>query len=142
MRAPGLLAPCPTTPLISWQEANEPITAVEEAVFHIKAFLPDASESPAYTPVRCIPAGVVDAFWEYRLKPWDVAAGVLIVQEAGGRVTTMDGEPFSVFSRSLLASNGVIHEAILEHTAPKTEGLRKKGLDFSPWYVPSGYLTD
>lgn len=43
--------------------------------------------------------------WGSRLKPWDVCAGVLIVEEAGGRVTTMDGQPYSVFDRSLLASN-------------------------------------
>jgi myo-inositol-1(or 4)-monophosphatase len=38
--------------------------------------------------------GIVDAYWEYRLKPWDVAAGVVVLQEAGGRVTTMDGQPY------------------------------------------------
>ena len=38
----------------------------------------------------------MDGYWEYRLKPWDVAAGVLIAEEAGALVTTMDGEPFSV----------------------------------------------
>ena len=41
-------------------------------------------------------AGIVDGYWEYRLKPWDVAAGVLIAEEAGALVTTMGGEPFSV----------------------------------------------
>lgn len=41
-------------------------------------------------------AGIADGYWEYRLKPWDVAAGVLIAEEAGARVTTMSGEPFSV----------------------------------------------
>jgi len=41
-------------------------------------------------------AGIVDGYWEYRLKPWDVAAGVLVAEEAGARVTTMTGEPFSV----------------------------------------------
>jgi myo-inositol-1(or 4)-monophosphatase len=41
------------------------------------------------------PAGMSDAFWEFRLKPWDMAAGVLIAEEAGGTVTTMDGRAFS-----------------------------------------------
>ena len=41
-------------------------------------------------------AGIVDGYWEYRLKPWDVAAGVLIAEEAGALVTTMEGKPFSV----------------------------------------------
>ncbi len=39
-------------------------------------------------------AGIVEAYWEYRLKPWDVCAGVLVLEEAGGRVTTMDGLPY------------------------------------------------
>ncbi|KAL3523005.1 hypothetical protein ACH5RR_015839 [Cinchona calisaya] len=53
--------------------------------------------------------GIVEAYWEYRLKPWDMAAGVLIVEEAGGTVSCMDGGKFSVFDRSVLVSNGVLH---------------------------------
>ena len=41
------------------------------------------------------PPGMAEGYWEYRLKPWDMAAGVLIVEEAGGTVTTMDGRAFS-----------------------------------------------
>ena len=91
---------------------------------------------------RTLPAGVADAFWEYRLKPWDVSAGALLVKEAGGRVTTMAGEPYSVFSRSVLVSNGHLHEAVLEQTAPKTAALQKGGVDLSPWYIPSSYEFD
>ncbi|CAK9311716.1 unnamed protein product [Citrullus colocynthis] len=58
--------------------------------------------------------GIVEAYWEYRLKPWDMAAGVLIVEEAGGAVTCMDGGKFSVFDRSVLVSNGVVHDKLLE----------------------------
>lgn len=46
--------------------------------------------------------GVSDGFWEYRLKPWDCAAGVLMVQEAGGIVTTMTGSPYTVFHRYIM----------------------------------------
>ena len=84
-------------------------------------------------------AGVVDAYWEYRLKPWDMAAGVIIAQEAGATITTMEGQPFTVFSRSVLAANPGIHSAILAKTQPKTEGLRQQGVDLSPWFVPEGY---
>ena len=84
-------------------------------------------------------AGVSDGFFEYRLKPWDMAAGVLMVREAGGTVSNMEGEPFSVFSRSVLASNGALHADILEYVEPKTKGLRKNGVDLSPWFIPSGY---
>lgn len=84
--------------------------------------------------------GVVDAYWEVMLKPWDVAAGVLIVEEAGGRVTTMDGLPYSVFARSLLATNDALHEAIQEQTEPAIVKLREEdGIDFSPWFVPEGF---
>jgi myo-inositol-1(or 4)-monophosphatase len=55
----------------------------------------------------------MDGFWEEQLKPWDVAAGALIVQEAGGRITAIDGGPFDVRRASLLASNGRIHAEML-----------------------------
>jgi myo-inositol-1(or 4)-monophosphatase len=58
--------------------------------------------------------GIVEAYWEFRLKPWDMAAGVLMVEEAGGTVTRMDGSPFSVFDRSVLVSNGVLHKKVEE----------------------------
>lgn len=86
--------------------------------------------------------GVVDGFWEYRLKPWDVAAGILIVKEAGGEVTTMDGEPYSVFSRSTLATNGALHDEIVEVTGARTDALKKKDCDLSPWFIPPGYEFD
>jgi myo-inositol-1(or 4)-monophosphatase len=54
--------------------------------------------------------GRFDGFWELRLSPWDVAAGALIVTEAGGRVTRWDGSPFSIEGYELLASNGALHE--------------------------------
>ncbi|PIA63966.1 hypothetical protein AQUCO_00201348v1 [Aquilegia coerulea] len=60
--------------------------------------------------------GIVESYWEYRLKPWDMAAGVLIVEEAGGTVTCMDGEAFSVFDRSVLVSNGILHAKVRLHS--------------------------
>jgi myo-inositol-1(or 4)-monophosphatase len=60
-----------------------------------------------------VAAGRFDAFWEQKLQPWDVAAGALIVSEAGGQVTTTDGEAFSPRSGSVIASNGHIHEAMV-----------------------------
>jgi myo-inositol-1(or 4)-monophosphatase len=56
----------------------------------------------------------MDGFWERDLKPWDIAAGALIVTEAGGRVTRMDGSPFSSRAADVLASNAAIHEAMLD----------------------------
>lgn len=86
--------------------------------------------------------GVAEAYWEYRLKPWDMAAGVLIVEEAGGAVTRMDGGKFCVFDRSVLVSNGALHAKLLERIAPPTEKLKNKGIDFSLWYKPENYITD
>lgn len=53
-----------------------------------------------------VAAGRMDAFWSTTLKPWDMAAGVVIVEEAGGKVTAIDGRPFQVETPSLLATNG------------------------------------
>jgi myo-inositol-1(or 4)-monophosphatase len=60
-----------------------------------------------------VACGRFDGFWEFNLNPWDTAAGVLIVQEAGGRVTRFDGQSFRIDSRETLASNGRVHEALL-----------------------------
>ncbi|XP_057970865.1 phosphatase IMPL1, chloroplastic isoform X2 [Malania oleifera] len=86
--------------------------------------------------------GVVEGYWEFRLKPWDMAAGVLIVEEAGGTVTRMDGGCFSVFDRSLLVSNGPLHPKLLERIGPATEKLKDNGIDFSLWYMPENYCID
>jgi myo-inositol-1(or 4)-monophosphatase len=61
-----------------------------------------------------VAAGRLDGFWEHALHPWDVAAGALIVEEAGGRVTNLVGGPYSSRSGNVVASNGVIHGAMVE----------------------------
>ncbi|XP_010276157.1 PREDICTED: phosphatase IMPL1, chloroplastic [Nelumbo nucifera] len=86
--------------------------------------------------------GIVESYWEYRLKPWDMAAGVLMVEEAGGAVTRMDGGKFCVFDRSVLVSNGLLHAKLLERIGPATEKLKNKGIDFSLWFKPENYSTD
>jgi myo-inositol-1(or 4)-monophosphatase len=60
-----------------------------------------------------VASGRFDGFWEFNLNPWDTAAGVLIVEEAGGKVSRFDGSPFAIDSRETLASNGLVHEALL-----------------------------
>lgn len=57
--------------------------------------------------------GRLDGHWEQELGPWDMAAGALIVQEAGGQVTQVTGEPFSPYGRGILASNGHLHAEML-----------------------------
>ena len=58
--------------------------------------------------------GRVDGFWEMDLLPWDTAAGLVIVEEAGGRVTDFSGQPFSIYGKQLLVSNGRIHQEMVE----------------------------
>ena len=60
-----------------------------------------------------VAAGRMDAYWEFRLNPWDTAAGVLIVGEAGGTVTRFDGSPFRLDSREVLATNGLLKTELI-----------------------------
>jgi myo-inositol-1(or 4)-monophosphatase len=57
--------------------------------------------------------GRFDGFWEDGLKPWDVAAGVLLIEEAGGRVTDFNDAPLDIYTPKVLASNGLIHNAMM-----------------------------
>ena len=74
-----------------------------------------------------VACGRYDAFWEFNLNPWDTAAGVLIVQEAGGTVTNFSGGPFSIDSQQVLASNTLLHDELLKEFAAifagRVEGL-------------------
>jgi myo-inositol-1(or 4)-monophosphatase len=57
--------------------------------------------------------GRFDGFWELKLKPWDQAAGALIVEQAGGRVSDFSGEGFDIQKQECLASNGLLHESMI-----------------------------
>jgi myo-inositol-1(or 4)-monophosphatase len=61
-----------------------------------------------------VASGRFDGFWELKLKPWDVAAGSLILTEAGGRVSDLSGSRFSIRDDEILASNGKVHEQMAE----------------------------
>jgi len=61
-----------------------------------------------------VAAGRLDGFWESDLKPWDIAGGALIVEEAGGRITGYDGSAFSSRGRQVLASNAILHAQLLD----------------------------
>src|SRR5579863_5568525 len=60
-----------------------------------------------------VACGRLDGFWEFNLNPWDTAAGVLLVAEAGGRVSDFQGGPFQLDSRETLATNALVHQALL-----------------------------
>lgn len=60
-----------------------------------------------------VACGRFDGFWEDGLSPWDVAAGVLLIEEAGGRVTDFSGGPLDIYTPKVLASNGLIHNTMM-----------------------------
>jgi myo-inositol-1(or 4)-monophosphatase len=61
-----------------------------------------------------VAAGRLEAFWEFKLNPWDTSAGYLIVEEAGGKVTHFNGSKFTLDSREVLATNGLIHDEMVQ----------------------------
>ncbi len=77
-----------------------------------------------------VACGRVDAFWEFGLKAWDVAAGALVVTEASGRVTNLDGSALDLDARKILASNGKLHRAMRATIAkawPEAERRQSEG---------------
>ncbi|MES2430316.1 MAG: inositol monophosphatase family protein [Bacteroidota bacterium] len=60
-----------------------------------------------------VAAGRFDAFFEHSLSPWDSAAGYLMVEEAGGKVTDMEGNPYSPYQKKIIASNGKVHDELV-----------------------------
>ena len=63
--------------------------------------------------LAAVAAGRLDGYWEWGINPWDIAAGVLMVTEAGGQTTMPDGLPLDLFARQIVASNGPIHHEML-----------------------------
>ncbi|MDQ3817873.1 MAG: inositol monophosphatase [Acidobacteriota bacterium] len=79
-------------------------------IMHAQAVRRDGSAALDLAYVAC---GRFDGFWEEGLRPWDVAAGVILIEEAGGRVSYYDGSPFNTYDPPILASNGLLHEAMM-----------------------------
>jgi myo-inositol-1(or 4)-monophosphatase len=79
------------------------------------AFLSHGVRRPgsAALDLAYVAAGRLDAYWEFGLNPWDIAAGIVLVGEAGGKVTDMLGEPVLVRGPHILADNALVHDAVL-----------------------------
>ncbi|ESA35228.1 inositol monophosphatase fructose- -bisphosphatase family protein [Leptolyngbya sp. Heron Island J] len=60
-----------------------------------------------------VASGCLDGYWERGLSPWDLAAGVVLVEEAGGQVSAYNGDPFDIYSGRLVATNGALHQPIV-----------------------------
>jgi len=69
-----------------------------------------------------VACGRLDAFWEFNLNPWDTAAGVVLVEEAGGKVSCYDGSEWRLDSKETLASNGLVHQSMIDVMAQIFEG--------------------
>jgi myo-inositol-1(or 4)-monophosphatase len=71
--------------------------------------LQESRAGSAALDLAYVACGRLDAFWEFQLNPWDTSAGYLLVEEAGGKITHFDGSKFTLDSREVLATNGLIH---------------------------------
>jgi myo-inositol-1(or 4)-monophosphatase len=98
----------PTDRELVLPEALRQITAVAPQVRNIRSF------GSAALHLAYVAAGRLSGFWEANLNAWDIAAGMLLIQEAGGRVTHIDGQPYGLHVRDVLATNGHIHDALIE----------------------------
>lgn len=76
-----------------------------------------------------IASGKADGFWEFDLKPWDTCAGILIVKEAGGKITQMDGAKFDIECPQILATNSLIHDEMINVLNPAIQSLRTIGIE-------------
>jgi len=93
-----------------YDEQTDPLRVFSKL---IKRGLPIRRLGSAALDLCWVACGRFDAFWEYYLNPWDLAAGLLLVREAGGMVTNFKGERHIIFEPEMLASNGHIHADLL-----------------------------
>lgn len=102
--------------------ANGPLQIFER---FIRRGVPVRRLGSAAIDLCWVAAGRFDGFYEMNLQPWDSAAGFLIVEEAGGTVTDFKGKPFSPHQTFVVATNGVIHEELLQWIQGKVPELQK-----------------
>jgi len=97
-------------------EANGPLQVFERL---IRRGIPVRRLGSAAIDLCWVAAGRFDGFYEHKLQAWDSAAGFLIVEEAGGKVTDFKGEQFSPYQPHIVATNGKIHAELLEWISGK-----------------------
>jgi myo-inositol-1(or 4)-monophosphatase len=105
----------------SFLSTGFPYDVREHTDFYLRYFRKFISKSfavrrpgSAALDLSYLAAGRFDGFWELKLHPWDVVAGSLMVTEAGGRVTDFQNRPFNIYSEEILASNGLIHQEMVQ----------------------------
>jgi myo-inositol-1(or 4)-monophosphatase len=92
------------------RERNEFARHFANFIMHAQGVRRDGAAALDLAYVAC---GRFDGFWEEGLKPWDVAAGALLIEEAGGRITTFENAPLDIYKPPVLASNGLLHESMM-----------------------------
>jgi myo-inositol-1(or 4)-monophosphatase len=93
--------------------ADNPFHCIEHFIDVVKLGIPIRRLGSAAIDLAYTAAGYFEGFFEVGLSPWDCAAGVLLIEEAGGKVTHWDGKPFSVHSKKpIVATNGKIHPGL------------------------------
>jgi myo-inositol-1(or 4)-monophosphatase len=89
----------------------------EKFARHLHNFIMTAQgvrrDGSAALDLAYVASGRFDGFWEEGLNPWDVAAGVLLIEEAGGHISRYDGKAFNIYTPPIVASNGLVHDAML-----------------------------
>lgn len=93
---------------------DNPLNAIEKFAAFIRASRGMRRLGSAAIDFCYVANGVFDGFWEVYLNPWDICAGMLIVEEAGGVVTDFEGKQISIHSKQILASNGKIHSDMIQ----------------------------
>jgi len=96
-----------------YDTSNNPHKPVKVFAEFVNSDIPVRRLGSAALDLCWTACGRFDGFWEYNLNPWDVAAGYLIMTEAGGVVSDFDGNNFSVYKKEILATNGLIHNHML-----------------------------
>ena len=95
----------------NFAEKDNFVDHLNDFLVHSRGVRRDGSAAIDMAYVAC---GRFDGFWEEGLNPWDVAAGVLLIEEAGGRISYYDNSPFSIYKAPICASNDLIHSEMLE----------------------------
>lgn len=105
-----------------YNTGNNPNKPVEVFAAFVNKDIPIRRLGSAALDICWTACGRFDGFWEYNLNPWDVAAGCLILNEAGGKVTDFDGKEYSIYGKEILATNGQIHDEMMR----VIHGVKKK----------------
>ncbi len=108
-----------------------PYDVHEHADFYLRYFRQFITKSfairrpgSAAIDLAYLASGRFDGFWEFKLHPWDVAAASLMITEAGGKITDFEGRSYNIYSEKILASNGLIHQEMLEVIRETQENAR------------------